>query len=310
MQQGALDAANAYRSDALVPPLSMNGSLNRASVDHAGYQAIRNSGLTHYESTDGQPTGPADNANALFRGVGLTERIRVANGGGDIFLSNIYYEGISSVPGVPSIRSLWNTVYHRLPIMRHESQVFGFGDADSAKTAHPGMVPGVSGYSTTDYAGDRSTPVSITLSYWPRSGQAGIDTSFSTDSETPDPLSSANSGQSPSTPDIDVAGPPIHVICPTTKNWASITVTVTVQGSSTNIPLFILCGGANAPGGCSRDSRLNVGEIFILPASALSAVTVYVVQVVVTTVNTAPTGPSNAESFTIGASPSWTFTTK
>ncbi|MBA2482190.1 MAG: hypothetical protein H0V44_16130 [Planctomycetes bacterium] len=312
VQQGALNAANAYRSDAQVPALTFQSALNKAAIDHAGYQAIRGGSLTHYESTDGAPGGPADTGNALYRGVGLTQRIRAANGGSDLFLSNVYYEGISSVPGVPSIRSLWNTVYHRLPLMRHEAQVFGFGDAELARATHPGSVPGVNGYATTEYAGDLDMPATITLSYWPKIGQTGVDTGFSTDSETPDPLSSGNTGQSPGTPDIDVCGPPIHVICPTTKSWDTIIASIRVQGSSTNLSVVILCGGANVPSGASRDNRLDIGEIFLLPTpgAPLSPTTVHVVQVVATTVNTAPTGPSNAETYTIGSSPAWTFTTK
>jgi uncharacterized protein YkwD len=310
VQQDALDSTNAYRSDAQVPPLSFHAALNRSAIDHAGYQAIRGGALTHYESTDGSPGGPADTGNALYRGVGLTQRIRAANvNNQNLFQSNVYYEDISSIAGVPAIRSLWNTVYHRLPLMRHETQVFGFGDSDIARADHPGVVPGISGYATTDCAGDLGAPTTVTLSFWPRIGQWGIDTSFNTDSETPDPLSSANGGQNPATPDIDFCGVPIHIICPTTKSWASITATVHPQGGS-NLALIVLCGGANVPTGASTDNELAVGEIFVLPSAPLSASTEYVVRVDAITVNTALSGPSNAETCIVGASPPWTFRTK
>jgi hypothetical protein len=318
-QGEALSAVNILRRDAGVPALAMSAALNGSATLHAGYLTIRASGLTHYESIDGSGGGAADSGNPFYRGVTIPERIRASNEGADIYApAYIYYEDIASIGGVASIPFLWNTVYHRLPLMRHESNLFGFGDQDHARAARPQAGVGTgNGFATADLAGDLNTPVTVTLSVWPNNCQDDVPRAFSSNSERPDPVSSANAGQSPHTPDIDQVGPPIHMICPTFANWSSIAARVRKVGTSVDLPLIVLAGFAKldpsnpsttpfpavAIGATACDRALEVGEIFIMTRGPLAADTKYEVRITATT-------QTPGETFAVGTSSPWTFTTE
>ncbi len=309
VQSNALAAANALRAEAQVPAMTIDGRLNTAATRHAGYQAIEGGNLTHVEP---------NSANALFTAVQFGDRIRAQNGGVDLFGSSsghVYYECISSVAGAASMRSLWNTVYHRIPIMRHESTLFGFGDLDIARVQYPTAgVPAFTGngYATSEFAGLGLSSSAVTASRWPAVGETGVETSFSTDSETPDPVGlqmpggTPNSLQNPQTEptDVDVVGPPLHVIFPTSQNWTA--VSVAMKHGSTSDPVYILLGFVQPAAfpttiaGASWDQDLNAGEIFILPKVPLLAGTVYDVAVTATTASSSLSIPAG----------SWTFTTQ
>jgi hypothetical protein len=307
-QQAALMAANNFRDEAGLAPMTFKQALQVAAVRHAGYQAIEFNGaiqLTHDET---------DTGNALYTAQFFADRIRKANNNQDIYPSSVghvYYEGITSV-GMPyAIASLWNTVYHRLPLCRHHSKLFGYGEEDTAGEQYPGAhVPDTSkggagpGYATTEYAGPGN--VTVTPSFWPPDNWVTL-TEFSTDSESPDPISSLNSGQVPGTPDQDVVGPPIHAIIPTSQRWTSITMELATQAApATLLDVYVLVGYAhgdpdhfeditanppptdanpphnpltiamNAPVvGWTWDVELDEGEVFILPVAPLIASTKY-----------------------------------
>jgi hypothetical protein len=298
-QQAALQAANNFRNQAQLPMMTFNQALEVAAVRHAGYQAIEFNGAVMLDHTE------PDTANALYTAFNFADRIRHANGGNDIYNGHVYYEGITSVGMPHAIGSLWNTVYHRLPLCRRHSALFGYGEEDTASTNYPeANVPDTSsggvgvGYATTEYAGQSTT--AVTASHWP--AEAGVTaTGFDPLNETPNPVSSTNAGQSPHMPDdVDMVGPPIHVIIPTSQDWASATITLAKQSTpATPIPVYVLIGYvhadtthfsdpvANPPPAASTfaptgsvtawafDVELDAGEIFVMAVDPLALSTGY-----------------------------------
>lgn len=245
-----------------------------SALKHAGYQAQSDvvTGGAHIEHSE------PDDALSLYINTTFYVRIELANGGADIPGWQSYDEDIASMAGTPAMDSLWNTVYHRLPMMRTQVTSVGYGDMALARSDYPaagipnsdpwGNIPPGNGYATLDFTG-YATPA-ISLSYWPGNGLTGVPAAFDTTTESPNPL--------PGGP-LTTVGPPLHLVAPTLDNFTSIAVTLT-SGGTTHIPVHLILGssiGATAPttsGDASADTPtldtasnedLNPGEIFILP---------------------------------------------
>ena len=244
---------NLFRSQSggtALPNMSSHDALIIAAVRHAGWQAIDNTGLNH-----GEPR-----SNALFTADSFVDRIRAGNGGPYITGANGYSEGIAGNAGSSAITLLWNSVYHRLPMMRHQSTKVGYGDKDMARADYP--TAGVSdgnGLATLDYA-SFSTPA-VTLAFWPGNGTTNVPKIFYSDSEGPDPVAGRNE-----------VGCPIHIILPQASGTFSV-VNVTLVSGSTHIPLMVMAGNGS-PIGAAGDvvslagdslSYLAPGELFIIP---------------------------------------------
>jgi hypothetical protein len=307
-QQAALLEVNRFRSQAGIAGLSINQALDIAATRHAGYQVLEQPAappaLTHNET---------DTGNALYTAFDFGARIRAANGGHDLYSpGHVYYEGISSDGQPTSIGSLWNTVYHRLPMSRHESILFGYGEDETARTVFPeAHVPDTSAnpnlaYATCEFAGPGGT--TITASWWPSNGVTNVATEFDPHQESPDPFSGSNSGQSPAMPSDDKVGPPFHIIAPTSQEWASATITLALQSTpAVQIPVYVLVGyghpdpshfddpTANPPPAPTTfvptgsvtawayDVELDVGEIFVMAVDPLTNATGYQYSVSATT---------------------------
>jgi hypothetical protein len=234
-----------------VPDMTSHDALIKSAVRHAGWQAIDNAGLNHNEPR----------SNALFTADYFVNRIKAGNGGSDI-VGALYSEDIASNAGSPAITLLWNSVYHRLPMMRHQSTKIGYGDKDMARADYPSAgVSAGNGFATLDFA-IFSTPA-VTLAYWPGNGTTNVPKTFNSDSEWPDPVPLRNQ-----------VGCPIHMILPQTTGTFS-QVNITLVTGSTDIPLMVLAGvssGFGAPFGAAgdvvtlaSDSSLRPGELFIIP---------------------------------------------
>jgi hypothetical protein len=291
VQVAALSRVNAFRQAANLPIVQLVQALDVSAVKHAGYQAIRYTIdpsvlLTHYETAPPpagvdppDPNGVPDTSNPLFTGVNLTPRFRAANGGNDLYPPGlyIYSEDISSVSGGDaSVKSLWNTVYHRLPMCRHSTLVYGYGDAETARLQYAEKnVPNVAGWGTHDFAGRQD--VTITGSCWPENNGHFIVPSFDTDTEHPDPLDGSNIHQTPTpAPAAGVVGNPLHFIAPTSLPWTAVTVTLNEAATpGTQLPVYVIAGfpqGSPPPlasGVTAWDDQLEAGEIFVLPQSPL-----------------------------------------
>ena len=92
------------------------------------------------------------------------------------------------------------------------------GDADYVQ------MPLIDGYYTLEFGGDQSA--SFGTSYWPGPGERGLPTTFSTNSEFPDPIDPSNGSQMPATPAVDRTGPPIHVVLPTFNEFTGLSVSL------------------------------------------------------------------------------------
>jgi len=262
-----VDALNAYRSAAggtALQSVANNSALATAAIRHAGWQAIDDASLPGPNLNHDEPT-----TNALFTDTDLDDRIRSANGGSDISNANVYYEDIASTAETTAINQLWNSVYHRIPMMRHQAHSVGYGDMALARSQFPaagvpavdewGNTPAGNGYATLNWAG-YSTPA-ITFSYWPANGTTGVPHTFNSNNESPDPVASRNQ-----------VGCPLHFIfADTAGTFTSINVTL-VTGGSTHIPMIALVGNA-APSGAAGDvtsvtadtAYLDEGELFLIP---------------------------------------------
>jgi hypothetical protein len=212
---------NAFRTASGVAAVTSDAELATAATRHAGYQRIANT-ITHNEP---------DTANALFTANLFYDRISIAHGAAAGSMAwpqsaTTVYEDISSVGGTSGVDLLWNTVYHRVPMMRNAVFIIGSGDSDAARAAFPAAgVPTGNGYLTIEFGEAGS---SVVAGYWPPHLATGVPASFNTDTESPDPLSSGNGQQTPATPDIATVGPPIHVTVPTAAAFTGLTATLTL----------------------------------------------------------------------------------
>lgn len=248
-----------------------------STVRHAGWQAIDDITQPGTNLNHGEPR-----SNALFSDNSFSERIRKANGG--THLSPLSYnEDIASNSGAAAITALWNSVYHRLPMMRHRALRMGYGDRALALSDYPTAgVPSTGiGYATLNWH-QLSTP-SITLSYWPGDGTTDVPAIFSSDSESPDPVPSRNQ-----------VGCPIHVIFPeSTGSFTSVNITLKRVSDNSHVPLRVLAGLGSPTGAAGDvvtlvgDTRLAPWELFAIPVPAtnntgLEANTAYIYNLSVT----------------------------
>jgi uncharacterized protein YkwD len=214
-----LSELNAYRAASInLPAVTSDSGYATAATKHAGYQCETNA-INHNEP---------DNTKLLFVNTDFWRRISIAKGG--TVSSNTWgtgidtvYEDIASTGGADAVPQLWNTVYHRVPMMRRQVSIIGNGDR-AAAAALPGSDVAVSGtgYQTIDFGGVSGT--AVMTSYWPHDGTTNVFMSFNTNQESPDPVSTTNTN---GTPDATTVGPPIHILLPTTQNFTALTITVT-----------------------------------------------------------------------------------
>jgi hypothetical protein len=255
-----------------------------SALKHAGWQAQYDAKYGGAHLNHQEP----DATLSFYVNDDFAVRIRTANGGADIAGWNEYDEDIASQAGTPAIDSLWNTVYHRLPMMRTQVTSVGYGDMALARSDYPsagipaidpwGNTPPGNGYATLDFTG--YTVPAIALSFWPSNGLTGVPKAFDTTTESPDPL--------PGGP-LTTVGPPLHLVAPTLASFTSITVTLTYNSGANHVPVHLIVGGGAAPGTVGGDasadtptldtSDFNPGEIFVLPLApgnaGLAAATTY-----------------------------------
>ena len=213
-----ISAMNGLRSECGVAALSAFGALVTSSTKHAGYQALEDNGITH---------GETDAGNALYVADNFWQRIEAANGGA--FLGNVEAEDIGSLYGDEAIDQLWDTVYHRVPMMRATTNQAGYGDCNTAAAAYPAAhVPTTTAwsYATLDFAGDTSLP--ILASHWPADGAADAPNAFDDSEEFPHPIGWGSSNGTGAT-QYGLIGVPIHIIVPSSADFSTIAVSITKQ---------------------------------------------------------------------------------
>lgn len=226
-QSTPLAELNALRAQCSVSltPFSTHAGYVTSSTKHAGYQSEIDA-LTH---------GELDTVKRFYVNNAFDQRITsgctsAADPGTYGWGTNINMVGedIASNGGVAAIANLWNTVYHRLPMMRSQYTKLGVADRTDAY-AHPYnnspysqvITNNTPAYLTIDFGGN--TSIAQVQSFWPGISQSNVYYSFASDNEGPDPISSTNSN---GTPDANAVGVPIHVILPTTNNFTALTISV------------------------------------------------------------------------------------
>jgi uncharacterized protein YkwD len=216
-----LNALRAQSSSAA--PFTTHTGYVTAAVRHAGYQSEFGS-ITHGES-DSSKRFFVNNAFDSRIVAGCTAAADPGTFGWGTGI-NLVGEDIASNGGVAAIAGLWNTVYHRLPMMRSQYSKIGIGDrvaaaADPLNSAPQVIVtPTTTAFLTLDFGGASAT--AQIAAQWPMNLQGNVYSSFNTDSESPDPIGGANG-----TPTDGLVGVPIHIILPTTHDFTSLTITVT-----------------------------------------------------------------------------------
>ena len=125
------DHLDAFRSQAgISTALIKEDYLDTSSIRHAGYQSIEGQ-LTHEET---------NTSNPFFWGFDVGVRVsQAATGTPNTFPSgiNIVYEDVATAGGTEAVDLWWNSVYHRLPMMRHEVVAAGYGDRQLAASLGP-----------------------------------------------------------------------------------------------------------------------------------------------------------------------------
>ncbi len=237
------DVIDLRRGQTFVPTLQNSPSiLAVAARRHAGYQCedqdkrslANGAAITHGEQFSGY---------SFFVNDNFGTRIQAANSGAVPHGATNMYETIATNGGSAAVVFLWNTVYHRLPMMRHDVTHFGAGsraeaETDSIYTGTPmgAAKPFTAGNTATNakYLTIDWTRVSSALTgakFWPANGQGGVNVSFDTNTEVPDPIGTANEGGyapwNNGTPEAGVVGVPLQVSLPTTGNITAIEVTLT-----------------------------------------------------------------------------------
>lgn len=202
-----LNALNALRRDSGVTDMSILDGYRQSASIHAGYQKIEET-IDHYEP---------NSSNPCYRSNLPWDRISIALGqaaGSQYWGPNITMvaEDISSGGDhITNINILWNTLAHRLPMMRQSYVRVGYGNSTDAQQWVPNtLLTSGPAYLTLDFGGWSQAK---TLGGWPPNGSDKHASIFYSNSEIPDPI-----------PDANAVGGPLHVTLPTTQPLSSISV--------------------------------------------------------------------------------------
>lgn len=263
---GELKTFRSQCGGAALPDVVSDDRLITSAVKHGGWQALydqknHTASLNHYEPDQTLPLSVDDSPFIRMQDAGAPSAYNIPMA-----------EDIASMSDGQTMLFLWNTVYHRIPMMMHAYTHLGYGDMRLARMEYPAAnVPAVSpwdgsdnGYATLDWFGD-SAP-SITQSWWPGAGLSGVPTTFYSNTESPDPV-----------PGLNAVGPPLHVIFPTTRYLTTLTARLRPTAGGADLTLRILVGtglGSGAivvPPGTIADSELDVGQVFLIPMSPLAS---------------------------------------
>lgn len=279
---------NYWRTQLGLHPLSRNSQLDVAAQGHSIYQAY-NDVITH-DQTEGKPhfTGICLANDVTDPNCDPNKPSRLDNAGYSLPSDNYAVgEVISktvSTSGTEAADALVNAIYHRFVVLEPMFKEAGVGAATSG-----------SGYTylTCDMAAiglDSGIGFGNIITF-PKNGQQNVPTSFSSDSEIPDPV-----------PSKDVVGYPVSV-------HADIIYVINVSSFSIQphggapLPVQKLWPGVDPATGSS--------EAAIIPLNPLQPATTYDVQFSGTMVNygkDANGNPIVLESQPLNAS--WSFTTQ
>jgi uncharacterized protein YkwD len=253
---------NYRRAQAGVGVLARNNMLDRSAQAHSDYQRINNT-VTHDE----------DPAKPGFTGATVEARVQAAG----YTLLRPYVSGeiiaaSANASGFYMAEELVTAIYHRFVMFEPLFRDMGTGSATGASNYI---------YFTTNLGATGSYSAGLpshTIVTWPMSGQTGVQTTFASNLEEPDPV-----------PDLNEVGYPISVHANLTETVLVQSFTVRPRGGS-DLRTRLLVKG--------QDANTTMASVAaIVPLSPLAAQTTYDVSFV----------------GTVGGTPvskSWSFTTK
>ncbi len=253
---------NYRRAQAGVGVLAKNNMLDRSAQAHSDYQRL-NSTVTHDE----------DPAKPGFTGATVEAREKAAGyalvpdyASGEIIAAT------TSNTGFYMAEELVTAIYHRFVMFEPLFKDMGSGAATGASAYI---------YFTTNLGATRGYSAGLpshTIVGWPANGQTGVQTTFASDFEEPDPV-----------PDRNEVGYPISVHANLTETVAVQSFTVRPRGGSELATRLLVKG---------RDANTTMSSVAaIVPVAPLAAHTIYDVSF------------SGAVGG-VAVSKSWSFTTK
>jgi uncharacterized protein YkwD len=253
---------NYRRAQAGVGALARNNMLDRSAQAHSDYQRM-NGTVTHSE----------DSAKPGFTGATVEARVQAAG----YTLVPAYASGeiiaaTANNSGFYMAEQLVTAIYHRFVMFEPLFKDMGAGAAAGTDKYT---------YFTTNLGATRGYSAGLpshTIVSWPVNGQTGVETTFASDYEEPDPV-----------PDRNEVGYPISIHANLTETVAVQSFTVHARGGA-NLPTRLLAKG--------QDPNTTMSSVAaIVPLSPLAANTTYDVSF----------------SGTVGSaavSKTWSFTTK
>jgi uncharacterized protein YkwD len=253
---------NYRRAQAGVGALARNNMLDRSAQAHSDYQRMNNT-VTHDE----------DPAKPGFTGATVEARVQAAG----YTLVRDYASGeiiaaTTNNSGFYMAEELVTAIYHRFVMFEPLFKDMGAGSA----TGSGNYI-----YFTTNLGATRGYSaglVSHTIVSWPVDGQTGVQTTFSSNLEEPDPV-----------PDIDKVGYPISIHANLTETVAVQSFTVHPRGGANLVTRLLVKG---------QDPNTSMSSVAaIIPLAPLAANTTYDVSFTGTVSGTA-------------VSKTWSFTTK
>jgi uncharacterized protein YkwD len=232
---------NYRRTQAGMPTLTRNTTIDTAAQGHSDYQRINNV-VTHDQVSGKQG----------FTGVTLENRLKAA--GYSFSGLNAIGEVISATSnqsGFYMAEELITAIYHRFVIFEPVFKEIGTGSASNS-----------SGYAyfTADFVTNAGYGAGIaagTLATWPFSGQTGVPVNFFSDYEEPDPV-----------PSLNEVGYPISVHTNLTRTLTVQNFTVRARNGSADLPTRLLVKGQDA-------NTTSASVAAIVPLAPLAAATTY-----------------------------------
>jgi uncharacterized protein YkwD len=253
---------NYRRAQAGVGALARNSMLDRSAQAHSDYQRL-NSTVTHAEESN-KPgfTGTTVEARVQAAGYALVRD----------YASGEIIAATTTNSGFYMAEELVTAIYHRFVMFEPLFKDMGSGSA----TGSDNYI-----YFTTNLGATHGYSAGLpsqTIVGWPVNGQTGVETTFASDFEEPDPV-----------PDINKVGYPISIHANLTETVAVQSFTVHPRGGA-NLQTRLLVKG--------QDPNTTMASVAaIVPTAPLAANTIYDVSF---------TGTVDGAA----VSKTWSFTTK
>jgi uncharacterized protein YkwD len=234
---------NVRRAQIGLAALTRSSVIDKAAQSHSDYQ-VANNVISHTEVA----------GKAGFTGAGVFDRLQAA--GYSVTAPYAFGEVISrtgNVDGANMAEELITAIYHRFAIFEPKYKEAGSGAAISKSSEV---------YFTTNFGASNGYGVGIgrgKIVSYPFADQSAVPISFSSNSETPDPV-----------PNKDVVGYPISVHADLSGTLAVRSFTVRMRGAGADLPVRLLSAVTDP-----ETKLAGAAAAAIIPLDPLLAATTY-----------------------------------